>query len=91
MFIKKMKNLLILSLSSSRYVAELEKSIVSVERIREYQSTPQEAAFELADIDPDPSWPPRGTFYHKSFPTPSPKSPRKIGQKSLFNSRRDRV
>ena len=42
---------------SSRYVAELEKSIVSVERIREYQSTPQEAAFELPDIDPDPSWP----------------------------------
>ena len=39
---------------SIRYMAELEKSIVSVERVREYQATPQEAAFNLPDVDPEP-------------------------------------
>ena len=52
-----------------RYVAELEKSIVSVERIREYQSTPQEAAFNLPDIDPEPSWPLRGEIIFQDYAT----------------------
>ena len=54
---------------STRYVAELEKSIVSVERIREYQSTPQEAAFNLPDIDPEPSWPVRGEIIFQDYAT----------------------
>ncbi len=32
---------------SNRFIADLEKSIVSVERIKEYQKTPQEAPFEI--------------------------------------------
>ena len=53
-----------------RYVAELEKSIVSVERIREYQSTPQEASFHLPDIDPeDHSWPVQGAITFQDYAT----------------------
>ena len=51
----------------TRYVAELEKSIVSVERIREYQSTPQEAPFNLPDIDPESSWPIRGEIIFQDY------------------------
>ena len=54
----------------SRYVAELEKSIVSVERVREYQSTPQEAAFYVSEIDPqEPSWPQRGEIIFQDYAT----------------------
>ena len=54
---------------SIRYMAELEKSIVSVERVREYQATPQEAAFNLPDIDPEPSWPHRGEIIFQDYAT----------------------
>ena len=50
-------------------MAELEKSIVSVERVREYQATPQEAAFNLPDIDPEPSWPQRGEIIFEDYAT----------------------
>ena len=40
----------------ARYVAELEKSIVSVERIREYQHTPVEAPFHIPENDPPSNW-----------------------------------
>ena len=36
--------------------ADLEKSIVSVERIQEYQKTPVEAPFEIQENDPPPNW-----------------------------------
>lgn len=39
-----------------RNVSELEKSIVSVERIREYQNTPVEAPHEMPDNDPAQDW-----------------------------------
>ena len=54
---------------SIRYMAELEKSIVSVERVREYQATPQEAAFNLPDVDPEPSWPHRGEIIFEDYAT----------------------
>ena len=54
---------------SIRYMAELEKSIVSVERVREYQATPQEAAFNLPDVDPEPSWPHRGEIIFQDYAT----------------------
>ena len=50
-------------------MAELEKSIVSVERVREYQATPQEAAFNLPDVDPEPSWPHRGEIIFQDYAT----------------------
>ena len=54
---------------SIRYMAELEKSIVSVERVREYQATPQEAAFNLPDVDPEPNWPHRGEIIFQDYAT----------------------
>ena len=50
-----------------KYTAELEKGIVSVERIKEYQETPQEADSQTPN-DPDSSWPEHGkiTFDHFS-------------------------
>ena len=54
---------------SIRYMAELEKSIVSVERVREYQATPQEASFNLPDVDPEPSWPHRGEIIFQDYAT----------------------
>ena len=43
--------------------------MVSVERIREYQATPQEAAFYLPDVDPEPSWPHRGEIEFVDYAT----------------------
>ncbi len=40
----------------SRNVASLEKSIVSIERIKEYQNTPVEAPFDIPENDPPPTW-----------------------------------
>ena len=50
-----------------RKAADLEKSIVSVERVKEYQETPQEADSQTSN-DPDSSWPEHGkiTFDHYS-------------------------
>ena len=39
-----------------RNLADLEKTIVSVERIKEYQNTPVEAPFEIPENDPPPTW-----------------------------------
>ena len=58
-----------LSLYFFRYVAELEKSIVSVERVKEYQSTPQEAAFEIPDLDPPTEWPQFGEIIFEDYAT----------------------
>ena len=52
-----------------RYVAELEKSIVSVERIKEYQDTPQEAAFEIPEFDPPTGWPLQGEIIFHDYAT----------------------
>ena len=49
-----------------RFTADLEKSIVSVERIKEYQETPQEAATE-SNFDPDFTWPSQGIIKFESF------------------------
>lgn len=53
----------------TRFVADLEKSIVSVERIKEYQNTPQEAADFRPDQDPDASWPCQGRVEFKNYAT----------------------
>ena len=50
-------------------MAELEKSIVSVERVKEYQSTPQEAAFEIPDLDPPTKWPQFGEIIFEDYAT----------------------
>ncbi len=50
-------------------MAELEKSVVSVERIKEYQDTPQEAAFEVSGFDPPPGWPHRGEIVFQDYAT----------------------
>ena len=52
-----------------RYVAELEKSIVSVERVKEYQLTPQEAPFYYPDVDPEPEWPYKGEIKFDDYAT----------------------
>ena len=49
-----------------RFTADLEKSIVSVERIKEYQETPQEAATET-NFDPDFTWPSQGMIKFESY------------------------
>jgi ABC-type multidrug transport system fused ATPase/permease subunit len=50
-------------------VANLEKSIVSVERIKEYECTPTEAPQVLADTDPKPHWPERGEVEFREYST----------------------
>lgn len=52
-----------------RYFAELEKSIVSVERIREYQQTETEAAFEKPESDPPQEWPESGKIEFDNYQT----------------------
>ena len=53
----------------TRYFADLEKTIVSVERIREYQNTPVEAAPLRPDSDPPKSegWPRSGTIEFRDY------------------------
>ena len=46
----------------------MEKSIVSVERIREYQNTPSEAS-AVTPNDPDESWPNRGQIEFVDYAT----------------------
>ena len=59
-----------------RYVADLEKSIVSVERIREYQHTPTEAPLNLpldrqltAHHGIEGKWPSRGEISFENYST----------------------
>lgn len=42
---------------------------MSVERVREYQETPQEAAFSVPQVDPLPSWPPEGEIIFQDYAT----------------------
>ena len=42
---------------------------MSVERIKEYHSTPQEAAFYMPDLDPEVSWPHRGEIIFDDYAT----------------------
>ena len=51
-----------------KYISELEKAIVSVERIKEYQETPQEAMSETPN-DPDQSWPEYGNIKFDHYST----------------------
>jgi len=51
-----------------KYISELEKAIVSVERIKEYQETPQEAVSETPN-DPDQSWPEYGNIMFDHYST----------------------
>ena len=51
-----------------RRAADLEKSLVSVERIKEYQETPQEAMRETPN-DPDQSWPEYGNIKFDHYST----------------------
>jgi len=46
----------------TRFTGDLEKSIVSVERVKEYEETPQEAALHLPQSDPPPTWPVYGNI-----------------------------
>ena len=52
-----------------RFTAELEKSIVSVERVKEYQFTPQEAPFRIQEVDPEPDWPYNGEIEFIDYAT----------------------
>lgn len=57
------------SIIISRYFAELEKSIVCVERIREYQHTETEAALKKPDTDPPKEWPEMGKIEFDNYQT----------------------
>jgi len=52
-----------------RLASETESSIVSVERIREYTRTPQEAKWEVAETAPPKEWPTEGVVEFKNFST----------------------
>lgn len=51
-----------------RFCADLEKSVVSVERIKEYQETPQEAP-AVTYVDPDQVWPVHGNVSFDNYST----------------------
>ena len=53
----------------TRFTGEMEKSIVSVERIKEYQETPQEAALHLPQTDPPVTWPVYGNITFDGYST----------------------
>ena len=53
----------------TRFTGEMEKSIVSVERIKEYQETPQEAALHLPNTDPPITWPVYGNITFDNYST----------------------
>lgn len=47
--------------------SDVETNIVAVERIKEYGETPQEAAWNLPENDPDKEWPSRGSVAFNEF------------------------
>jgi len=51
----------------TRFTAETEKSIVSVERVAEYQQVQPEGEFQVADRDPPPTWPVHGTVTFEQY------------------------
>ena len=52
-----------------RFAADLEKSIVSVERIREYQRTPVEAALQTENDPREGTWPSHGVVEFRDYQT----------------------
>jgi len=52
-----------------RMTTEVETNMVSVERIREYQQTPQEAPFDLPENDPPKEWPEHGVIEFEKYET----------------------
>ena len=52
-----------------RMTSEIETNMVSVERISEYQNTPQEAPFDRPDHDPPKEWPQYGVVKFDQYKT----------------------
>ena len=52
-----------------RMTSEIETNMVSVERISEYQNTPQEAPFDMPDQDPPKEWPQYGVVRFENYQT----------------------
>ena len=52
-----------------RMTSEIETNMVSVERISEYQNTPQEAPFDRPDHDPPKEWPQYGVVKFDKYKT----------------------
>ncbi|XP_032455622.1 multidrug resistance-associated protein 1 isoform X7 [Nasonia vitripennis] len=50
-----------------RMTSDVETNIVAVERIKEYGETPQEAAWDIPENDPDKEWPSRGSVDFNDF------------------------
>jgi ATP-binding cassette subfamily C (CFTR/MRP) protein 1 len=52
-----------------RMTSEVETNMVSVERIREYQQTPQEAPHDIPEQDPPKEWPQYGVVRFENYQT----------------------
>merc|ERR1711976_373721 len=52
-----------------RMTSEIETNMVSIERIREYQTNPQEAPYEIPDQDPPKDWPAYGVVKFENYQT----------------------
>jgi len=52
-----------------RNSSEVETNMVSVERIKEYQETPQEAPFDVPENDPGSEWPEHGVVKFENYQT----------------------
>ena len=52
-----------------RMTSEIETNMVSVERISEYQNTPQEAPFDIPEQDPPKEWPQYGVVKFENYQT----------------------
>ena len=52
-----------------RMTSEIETNMVSVERISEYQNTPQEAPFDVPENNPPKEWPQYGVVKFDSYQT----------------------
>jgi len=52
-----------------RISSDVETNMVSVERIQEYQETPQEAPFSMPENDPDEDWPEHGEVRFDNYQT----------------------
>ena len=50
-----------------RTTAELEKNIVSVERVKEYTETRTEAPWKIYSETPDPTWPSEGRIVLENY------------------------
>ncbi|WAQ96707.1 MRP1-like protein [Mya arenaria] len=52
-----------------RMTTELETNIVAVERVKEYSETPTEAAWDIPEKKPNPSWPEKGVVEMEDYGT----------------------